>query len=100
MLPDLSILKNYGLAIFLVIFIAGVFIYLLKTIVSQWTQQTKDFTNVIQNHLMHSTQALNDTCKILTGMQKEIENGFEDTKEAHRKEREEHDDILREIKSK
>jgi hypothetical protein len=96
MIPDLSILKEYGLAIFLVIFIIGVFVYLLRIIIKQWTQQSITFTTIIQNHLTHSTQAMNDTCKILTDMKGQLNIA----EEAHRHERDEHADILREIKAK
>ena len=96
MIPDPSILKEYGLAIFLVVFLIGVFVYLLRTIIKQWTEQSITFTNIIQNHLTHSTQAMNDTCKILTDMKGQLNNA----EEAHRRERTEHDEILREIKAK
>lgn len=96
MIPDISILREYGLAIFLVIVIVGLFTYLLKTIIRQWTQQSETFTLIIQNHLTHSTQAMNDTCKILTDMKGQLNNA----EEAHRRERTEHEDILREIKTK
>ena len=98
--PDPGIIKEYGLTIFLVVFLVGLFTYLLKTIIKQWTDQSALFTTVIQNHLSHSTQAMNDTCKILTEMKIEVTKGFDDSNEAHRKERTEHDEILREIKSK
>lgn len=98
MIPDFSILKEFGLAIFLILFIVGLFTYLLKTIVKQWTDQSTLFTTVIQNHLVHSTQAMNDTCKILTEIKSDMVKYGEDASEAHRRERSEHDDILREIK--
>lgn len=100
MIPDPAIVKEYGLAIFLVVTIVGLFTYLLKTIIKQWTDQSTSFTAIIQNHLAHSTQAMNDTCKILTDMKKQITNGISDSKEAHREEHDEHDEILKEIKSK
>jgi len=96
MLPDFNILREYGLAIFLVLVIVGLFTYLLKTIIKQWTEQSLTFTSIIQNHLTHSTQAMNDTCKILTDMKGQLNNA----EEAHRRERTEHEDILREVKSK
>jgi ABC-type multidrug transport system fused ATPase/permease subunit len=96
MIPDPTILKEYGLAIFLVVFLIGVFVYLLRTIIKQWTNQSITFTTVIQNHLTHNTQAMNDTCRILTDMKAQLGNA----EEAHRRARNEHEDILREIKLK
>lgn len=96
MIPDINILREYGLAIFLVLVIVGLFTYLLKTIIKQWTLQSVTFTTIIQNHLTHSTQAMNDTCKILTEMKGKLDTA----EEAHRRERTEHEDILREVKAK
>lgn len=96
MIPDINILQEYGLAIFLVLVIVGLFTYLLKTIIKQWTQQSVAFTSIIQNHLTHSAQAMNDTCKILTEMKGKLDTA----EEAHRRERIEHEDILREVKAK
>lgn len=66
----------------------------------QWTQQSASFTNIIQNHLTHNTQVMNETSKALTSLNEELKNNMKDIHEAHRRERTEHDDILREIKSK
>lgn len=96
MLPEINILREYGLAIFLVLVIVGLFTYLLKTIIKQWTNQSTTFTSVISNHLTQNAQAMNDTCRILTDMKSQLNNA----EEAHRRERIEHEDLLREIKTK
>jgi len=36
MIPDFSLLKEFGLAIFLIVFIVSLFTYLLKTINFRW----------------------------------------------------------------
>lgn len=100
MIPDFSILREFGLVTFLILFIIFIFVYLFKTVIKQWTDQSAVFATVIQNHLSHSTQAMNDTCKVLTDLKNEVGSGFKDNVLDHKKIQQINDDILREIKLK